>query len=234
MLVITCRAPRVVSAVVIAPKGREGKEMERSGTTFGTGNHSSGFDQGRTRSDGKPVLNRELVQATRAVLLSSRKGVPLHKFCIDYEKLVGERFPYRRYGYSTASELLRALEGVVKFVENGDKRNGGCWLYGIPDGTSFNPSWVKKAAAKTDSVRHGLNQEQALKVPQEDTPSTQKSPPCLQLFDGSLFVLWKNKEGVRPGLPSEKQKATKVGKLVHCWEAVARNVYIEWNACMIG
>ena len=195
--------------------------MQRSGTTSGQSAHSSGTDEAKTRRDRKPTLDKDLVQATRAVLLSSRKGVPLYKFCTDYEKLVGERFPYRRYGYATASELLRALEGVVKFVENGDRRNGGCWLYGIPDGTSFNPSWVKKAAAKTDSVRQGLGQnehaskstqrnEHASKSTQHNSTSSHKPPLGHQLSNGSLFVLWKSKDGAKPNSLSEKQKISKV------------------------
>lgn len=185
--------------------------MERSGTTSVEPGNSSGTNEMKNKYDRKPTLDKELVQATRAVLLSSRKGVPLYKFCTDYEKLVGERFPYRRYGYATASELLRALEGVVRFVENGDRRNGGCWLYGIPDGTSFNPSWVKKAAAKTDTVRQGLGQnEPSLKATQQSSTSPQKSVPGHHLSSGSLFVLWKNKDGWKTTFLSEKQKASKV------------------------
>ena len=47
-----------------------------------------------------------VVKATRAVLLSGLKGVPLVRFCRDYKALVGEEFPWRKLGFQTLVEML--------------------------------------------------------------------------------------------------------------------------------
>lgn len=87
-----------------------------------------------------------VVKATRAVLLSGLKGVPLVRFCRDYKALVGEEFPWRKLGFQTLVEMLNAMPDVVRFEFSA--KDGGYRLYPIADRHAFMPSWFKKAQGR--------------------------------------------------------------------------------------
>ena len=82
---------------------------------------------------------------TRAVLLSSSKGVMLRNFCREYTKLVNAQFPWRELGYGCPLDLLQAMDDVVR-VEKA--LEGTVTLFGIGSEQMFMPSWVKKAQGK--------------------------------------------------------------------------------------
>lgn len=89
------------------------------------------------------VVPERVAKVTRAVLLSSVKGVPLKRFCKDYKALVGEEFPWRGLGYQSAVHLLQTMPTVVRFQFS--QKDNDYQLFGVGDKHSFMPSWVKKA-----------------------------------------------------------------------------------------
>lgn len=80
---------------------------------------------------------------TRAVLLSSVKGVPLRQFCKDYHALVHEPFPWRSLGYKSPIELLQAMPTAARFEYS--EKDGDYRLYGTVNGHCYMPSWFIKA-----------------------------------------------------------------------------------------
>lgn len=83
-----------------------------------------------------------VAKMTRAVLLSSSRGVLLQRFCRDYRNLSFEAFPWRSLGYASPADMLQAMPDVVRFTFS--QKDGDYKLYGMADTKVFNPSWFLK------------------------------------------------------------------------------------------
>ncbi len=88
-------------------------------------------------------IPQKVQKDTRAVLLSSVKGVALRRFCKDYHALVHEPFPWKSLGFGSPVELLRAMPDSVRFEFC--EKDGEYRLYGIGNGHCYMPSWFIKA-----------------------------------------------------------------------------------------
>ena len=123
-----------------------------------------------------------VIKNTRALLISSPKGISLTKFNKDYRKMIGKPFPYRNYGCNSALELLRAIEmkGAVKMVRSVRKEDGGWMLFGVPDTNHFVPSWVQKAYDSQEV------ESEKLKEKPEISESTEKRSKHNKLKDSVL------------------------------------------------
>lgn len=96
----------------------------------------------------KTEIPPDVARNTRAVLLSSMKGVLLKRFCRDYKSLVGEEFPWKKLGFRSATSLLQAMTDVARFefsTKDGDYR-----VYGIADEMVYTPSWFLKAQGRAN------------------------------------------------------------------------------------
>ena len=100
--------------------------------------------------EGARPIDSRVIRDTRAVLISSHKGISISQFSKDYHKLVGRPFPYRDYGYQSTQAMLRAMEkeSIVRFTKSSNVKDGGWIVFGVPDDNHFMPSWVKKIRKK--------------------------------------------------------------------------------------
>ena len=96
----------------------------------------------------KAEIPPDVARNTRAVLLSSMKGVLLKRFCRDYKSLVGEEFPWRKLGFRSATSLLQAMTDVARFEFS--KKDGDYRVYGIADEMVYTPSWFLKAQGRAN------------------------------------------------------------------------------------
>lgn len=119
---------------------------------------------------------------TRAVLLSSPKGVMLRSFCMEYTKLVNCQFPWRELGHACPLDLLRAMDDVVR-VEMA--RDGSVTLFGIGSESMFMPSWVKKAQGRWLSFPIHIFSQAPLRSSRPYCPFTSRSPSWSHPFSFS-------------------------------------------------
>ena len=91
----------------------------------------------------RQAIPEKVFKDTRAVLLSSIKGVPLRQFCKDYAVLVHEAFPWKTLGFKSPVDLLRAMPEAVRFEFS--QKDGEYRLYGTGNGHCYMPSWFVRA-----------------------------------------------------------------------------------------
>lgn len=60
------------------------------------------------------VDNESIEKLLRAVLQSSKEGVPVSRIQSDYHSLCGESIPLKRLGYSNIEDYLRSIPSVVR------------------------------------------------------------------------------------------------------------------------
>lgn len=60
------------------------------------------------------VDNKSIEKLLRAVLQSSKEGVPVSSIQSDYQSLCGETIPLKKLGYSKIEDYLRSIPSVVR------------------------------------------------------------------------------------------------------------------------
>ena len=174
-------------------------------------------------------IDKSLISNTRALLVSSPKGVPITKFNGDYRKFFGRNFPSRAHGFKTTMELLRVLEtkGVLRIASSHNPQDGGWKVYGIPDTNNFVPSWFMKAhdmntRHHSNSISNGNSVSRTLTECFDDRMSELHSEPNQLCKDVngtvSVHVQWQCQEGFRKSFPMQNMVCIKKYKyflLVH-------------------
>lgn len=60
------------------------------------------------------VDHESVEKLLRAVLQSSKDGVPVSRIQADYRSLCGENIPLKKLGYSNIEDYLRSIPSVVR------------------------------------------------------------------------------------------------------------------------
>ncbi|KAI4492107.1 hypothetical protein M0802_010115 [Mischocyttarus mexicanus] len=71
----------------------------------------------------------------RAVLLSSKGGVPINEINQDFKTIIGESIPYRRLGYQSLEAFLKSISGI-KITNKG----GQTYIEALPNEKSYHLS----------------------------------------------------------------------------------------------
>lgn len=147
------------------------------------------------RPTNSATFDPSLIRDIRAVVLSSPKGVPVSKFPSDFKKLTGYFFPHQQHGHANSLSLLRALEKEDVVRLQPDKKEGYWRVYGVCDESHFMPSWVKKAAYKTE--KQSGNDLIRQPVVKQKAQSKGKHRELIYDIQGqvSVFVRWNKKKG---------------------------------------
>lgn len=102
------------------------------------------------------AVPQEVCKATRAVLLSSKKGVILRDFTKDYKSLFGSEFPWSALGYPSPLAMLRAMTTCAQLTYDATVRDYR--VFGVAEGHSYistpllNAQWSQK---KEELLRRG-------------------------------------------------------------------------------
>lgn len=102
------------------------------------------------------AIPQEVCKATRAVLLSSKKGVMLKDFAKDYKSLFGSEFPWRALGYQSPLAMLQAMNTSAMLTYDGALKDHR--VFGVAEGHSYistpllNAQWSQR---KEELLRQG-------------------------------------------------------------------------------
>ena len=89
------------------------------------------------------AIPQEVCKATRAVLLSSKRGVVLRDFTKDYKSLFGSEFPWRSLGYQSPLAMLQAMPTCALLTYDTAYKDHR--VFGVAEGHSYISTPLLKA-----------------------------------------------------------------------------------------
>ena len=81
------------------------------------------------------AIPQEVCKATRAVLLSSKKGVLLKNFTKDYKSLFGSDFPWKSLGYQSPLAMLQEMTTCAQLIYDTVEEDHRA--FGVAEGHSY-------------------------------------------------------------------------------------------------
>ncbi|KAL4217941.1 Tudor domain-containing protein 7 [Mactra antiquata] len=89
---------------------------------------------------------QQVKSMVRSVLLSVKEGVPAARLQRDYEDMVGEAIPFRKFGFSSFENFILGIPDVVRI----DRRGGDVICHGVHDDSTAH---IKKLVSKQRSKK---------------------------------------------------------------------------------